>query len=55
VWAKKGLFYPVPDPGFRQLKAPDPQAGRVDYKKANKSGAVHSLSKIMMLLCSTFL
>ena len=37
---KHGLFYPVPDQGCRQLKAADPRAGRVGYKKAKSKGGV---------------
>jgi hypothetical protein len=51
LWAKTGLLYPVPDPGFREQKAADPWAGRVGYKKLNKSCVAAASPKFMRLLC----
>ncbi len=38
MWAENRfiIFIPVPDPDFRQLRAADPRAGRVGYKKRHK-------------------
>jgi hypothetical protein len=40
MWAENRfiIFIPVPDPDFRQLRAADPQARRVGYKKASRKG-----------------
>ena len=57
MWAENRfiIFIPVPNPDFRQLRAADPQAGRVGYKKAKRRSASAASPKIMRLLRSLFL
>jgi hypothetical protein len=48
MWAENRFitFIPVPDPDFRQLRAADPRAGRVGYKKALRGVLVAASPKL---------